>query len=167
MIGPLQELFGRIPGHIHEAVDGLSAPDLVEATAQGANTIAWLVWHLTRVQDHHVAELLEAEQVWTTEPWPERFGLEGDANDTGYGHNAEQVASVRPDGSDALIGYYESVAARTSQLLATPRAGKRPVVERRCDTLAESGSSRWRTDLFRRPALDRRGGDAVLAVTGT
>jgi hypothetical protein len=120
--GLLQELFGRIPDHVHEAVDGLSAADLVTAPAPGANTIGWLVWHLTRVQDHHVAELLGREQVWTTEPWPARFGLERDARDTGYGHRPEQVAAVRADGPDALIGYYEAVATRTAELLATVTA---------------------------------------------
>jgi hypothetical protein len=114
----LEELFGRIPEHVHRAVDGLSAADLVQAPAPGANTIGWLVWHLTRVQDHHVSELLGSEQVWTTSPWPPRFGLESDPDDTGYGHRPDDVARVRPDGSEALIGYYESVAARTAQLLA-------------------------------------------------
>jgi hypothetical protein len=114
----LEELFGRIPDHVHRAVDGLSAADLTWAPAPGANTIGWLVWHLTRVQDHHVSELLGREQVWTTGPWPARFGLEPDPDDTGYGHHPEQVANVRPDGPEILVGYYEDVAARTAELLA-------------------------------------------------
>ena len=56
--GLLEELFGRIPDHLHRAVDGLSAADLAEAPVPGANTIGWLVWHLTRVQDHHSLGLL-------------------------------------------------------------------------------------------------------------
>ena len=80
----LKELFGRIPDHLHRAVDGLSAADLVEAPVPGADTIGWLVWHLTRVQDHHVSELLGREQVWTSGPWPARFGLRNDPDDTGY-----------------------------------------------------------------------------------
>ena len=118
----LEELFGRIPDHLHRAVDGLSAADLAEAPTPGANTIGWLVWHLTRVQDHHVSDLLGREQVWTTGPWPARFGLESDADDTGYGHHVDQVAKVRPDGPEVLIGYYEAVAARTAELLAAVTA---------------------------------------------
>ena len=114
----LEELFGRIPDHVHRAVDGLSAAELTEAPAPGVNTIGWLVWHLTRVQDHHVSELLEREQVWTTGPWPARFGLESDPDNTGYGHRADEVAQVRPDGPEVLIGYYDAVAARTAELLA-------------------------------------------------
>jgi uncharacterized damage-inducible protein DinB len=114
----LVELFGRIPDEIHVAVDGLSAADLAAPPGDGRNSIGWLVWHLTRVQDHHVAELLGTGQVWTSERWAERFGLTASDDDTGYGHTPEQVAAVRPDGPDALIGYYEAVAARTAELLA-------------------------------------------------
>jgi len=113
----LEDLFGRIPEHVHEAVDGLSAADLVATPGEGKNTIGWLVWHLTRVQDHHVAELLGSEQVWTTGPWPARFGLDPDPDDTGYGHGPEDVRRVRPDGPEALVGYYDAVAARTAELL--------------------------------------------------
>ena len=45
-------------------------------------------------------------------------GCESDADDTGYGHRADQVAEVRPDSPEVLIGYYEAVAARTAELLA-------------------------------------------------
>jgi len=128
------ELFGRIPDHVHRAVDGLSAADLAASPAPGANTIGWLVWHLTRVQDHHVAELLGREQVWTSGPWPARCGLRPDPDDTGYGHRAEQVAGVRPDGPEARIGYYEAVAARTAELLAaTSVADLDRVVDERWD----------------------------------
>jgi hypothetical protein len=115
----LADLFGRVEEHVHEAVDGLAAELLVTAPEAGANTIGWLVWHLTRVQDHHVAELLGANQVWTDAPWAGRFGLEPDPRNTGYGHGPGEVAAVRPDGPDVLVGYYEAVAAVTGRLLAS------------------------------------------------
>jgi uncharacterized damage-inducible protein DinB len=115
----LDELFGRIAEHVHGAVDGLGADELAAAPAPGANPIGWLVWHLTRVQDHHIAELLGERQVWMTEPWPPRFGLTADPDNTGYGHRAADVAAVQADGADALTGYYDAVAARTSAFLAT------------------------------------------------
>jgi len=114
----LEEVFGRIPDEIHIAIDGLSPDDLVAAPAPDANTIGWLVWHATRVQDEHVADLLGREQLWTTGPWPARFGLDGDPGNTGYGHNAADVATVRPESTQALIDYYEAVAARTAEFLA-------------------------------------------------
>ena len=113
----LIELFDRIPDEIDVALDGLDAGALVWRAEPGANTIGWLVWHLTRVQDHHVAELLDEQQVWVTGDWPGRFGLGPDPADTGYGHTADDVTRVRPDGTDALVGYYAAVAARTRSLL--------------------------------------------------
>lgn len=114
----LQDLFSRVAAHVHEAVAGLSVDQLLAAPEPEANSIAWLVWHLTRVQDDHIAEIIREPQIWMTEPWPARFGLRADAHDTGYGHSPEQVAAVRPDSADALLGYYAAVAARTNELIA-------------------------------------------------
>lgn len=130
----LADLYGRVEEEIAVAIDGLTAAQLATAPEPGANTIGWLVWHLTRVEDSHIAELLDAEQVWTTEPWPERFELPADPHDTGYGHTVEQVLSVRPDSPDVLHGYHRAVRARTTAFLAglTPDDLHR-VVDRRWD----------------------------------
>ncbi len=113
----LLELYGRIPPLAESAVAGLD-PDQLRASPQaGANPIGWLVWHLTRVQDHHVAEILEAPQEWETGEWPSRFGLDADPENHGYGHVADQVAAVRPDGPEALTGYLAAVQARTVAFL--------------------------------------------------
>ncbi|HEX5946723.1 MAG TPA: DUF664 domain-containing protein [Acidimicrobiales bacterium] len=113
----LAELFGRIPAHVRGVVDGLDAEALAATPAPGANSIGWLVWHLTRVQDHHVAELLDEDQVWVTGDWAARVGVAPDPHNTGYGHGPDDVAAIRPDGPDALIGYHEAVAARTGELI--------------------------------------------------
>lgn len=113
----LLEIYGRIPPLAEEAVDGLTADQLATPPAPGANTIAWLVWHLTRVQDHHVAELLGTDQVWTTGDWAAACGLDPDPGNTGYGHDAEQMLLVRPEAPDALLDYLRVVQDRTSHML--------------------------------------------------
>ena len=70
------ELFGRIPPLARAAVDTTDVAVLTRSPEPGANTIAWLVWHLARVQDHHVAELLDTDQIWVGGDWAERFGLD-------------------------------------------------------------------------------------------
>ena len=115
----LDELFGRIAEHVHGAVEGLDPDELARTPAPGTNSIGWLVWHLTRVQDHHVSELLDEPQLWVSGPWAPRFALDPDPDNTGYGHRPADVEQVRPDGPDALVGYYDAVAARTSAFLAT------------------------------------------------
>ncbi|MFF3866374.1 DUF664 domain-containing protein [Micromonospora sp. NPDC001898] len=114
----LSEAYGRLPGLVRGAVDGLSSEQLRRAPATGANPVGWLVWHLTRIQDHHVADLLDAEQVWVTGGWAGRFGLPADPDDVGFGHTPEQVATVRPENAQALLDYFDAVAERTRGLLA-------------------------------------------------
>ncbi|MEV0157673.1 DUF664 domain-containing protein [Micromonospora sp. NPDC050686] len=114
----LAETYGRLPELVRSAVDGLSAEQLRQPPAPGANPVGWLVWHLTRIQDHHVADLLGEEQVWVSGDWAPRFGLKADPDDTGYGHGPEEIAAVRPEGPTALVGYFTAVADRTRRFLA-------------------------------------------------
>ncbi|HEY8526799.1 MAG TPA: DinB family protein [Acidimicrobiales bacterium] len=113
----LIELYDRIPPLARQAVDGLPLAQLTEPPEPGANTIAWLVWHLARVQDHHIAELLDADQLWTGGDWASRFGLEPDPSNTGYGHTAAEVAAVRPDSPRVLLDYLDAVTERTRTML--------------------------------------------------
>ena len=132
--GLLLEFYGRIPLLVRRAVDGLDAQQLTTTPSPGANTIGWLVWHLTRVQDHHVAELLDTEQIWVGNNWAHRFGLDADPSNTGYGHSAAEVAAVRPDGSDALIEYLDVVDHRTHTMLqGLTEADLDRIVDRRWD----------------------------------
>ena len=113
----LLELYGRIPPVARHAVDGVDLGRLTERLSSDSNTIGWLVWHLARVQDHHVAELLGTEQLWVGGDWGSRFGLDPDSTNTGYGHSAQEVATVRPERSEVLLEYLDAVAERTSTML--------------------------------------------------
>lgn len=115
----LAEGFGRIREVVHEAVDGLSAQELSRQAAKGTNTVGWLVWHLTRVQDDHVSEVAGHEQAWTGDGWADRFDLPLESADTGYGHTEEQMASVRVASTADLLGYYDAVHERTLAFVAT------------------------------------------------
>ena len=123
----LRDLFSRLDDHLPKVVEGLDAEALRAVPEAGANSIGWLVWHLIRVQDHYVAELSGQRQLWETSDWAGRFGLEPDPRNSGYGHTPADVAAVRPDGPEALTGYYAAVAARMAAYLAQlPRHGPRP-----------------------------------------
>ena len=113
------EFYGRIPPLCRLAVDGLDADVLARQVQPGTNPIGWLVWHLTRVQDHHVSEVLEADQLWLTDGWAARFGREPAVADVGYGQSAEEVAAFDPVGADLLLAYHDAVDARTREYLAT------------------------------------------------
>lgn len=109
--------FNRIQEEVHAAVEGLGPDDLNARPAEDANSIAWLVWHLTRVQDDHVADAFGLDQVWLTQDWEKRFGLDLPRHDTGYGHSSAKVAKVRVDSPDLLTGYYDAVHAQSVGVL--------------------------------------------------
>ncbi|WP_067503687.1 DinB family protein [Actinoplanes sp. TFC3] len=114
----LAEAYGRLPDLVSGAVQDLSAEQLAQAPAPGANTVGWLVWHLTRVQDSHIAELLDQDQLYASGEWAASFGLNPDPGDTGYGHKPGQISQVRPRDAQALIDYYQAVHDRTLKYLA-------------------------------------------------
>jgi uncharacterized damage-inducible protein DinB len=113
----LVDAFGRIRGTVHRAVDGLSPEQLAYRADAEANTVAWLVWHLTRIQDDHIADVAGRDQAWTAGGWAQRFDLPFDAADTGYGHGSDDVAAVVAP-AELLTGYYDAVHEQTLHYLA-------------------------------------------------
>ena len=111
----LTDAFERVQETVHEAVDGLSAAQLAARLDDDANSIAWLCWHLTRVQDDHVADAFGVEQVWPRFMGP--FGLPFGPGATGYGHSSRQVALVQVSG-DLLTDYHDAVHAQTVALVS-------------------------------------------------
>jgi uncharacterized damage-inducible protein DinB len=114
----LTDAFSRIEEEVHGAVDGLSEEQLAHRVDAEANSIGWLVWHLSRVQDDHVAGVAGSEQVWTAQGWAQRFDLPFRVGSIGYGHTSADVARVRVASPDLLTGYYDAVAARTMEYVA-------------------------------------------------
>lgn len=113
----LRDAFDRIPPLAHRAAGGLHSAGLAYRPDPDANSIAWLVWHLTRIQDDHVSDIAGQEQAWIADGWADRLALPFAPHDTGYGHTSEEVAAVRPDTADGLLGYHDAVAARTTEYL--------------------------------------------------
>jgi len=109
----LIDAFNRIRGLVHAVVEGLTPDQLAFRVDGQANSIAWLVWHLTRIQDDHVADAADTEQVWTAGGWAKRFALPFDRSATGYGHGPDDVAAVRVLSGDLLTGYHDVVHDRT------------------------------------------------------
>jgi hypothetical protein len=111
----LADAFGRVQETVHEAVEGLSAGQLTARLDENANSIAWLCWHLARVQDDHLADAFGVQQVWPD--FADRFGLPFGPGATGYGHSSRQVALVRVP-AELLTDYHDAVHAQTIVLVA-------------------------------------------------
>jgi len=115
----LADAFGRIREVVYDAAIGLTPEQLAFRPAPDANSIAWLVWHLTRTQDDHVAGAAQTGQVWTSEGWAPRFGLPEGSLDTGYGHSSSQVEAVQVESGEVLTAYFDAVHEQTMRFVAT------------------------------------------------
>lgn len=114
----LVEAFGRVPGLARTAVEGLDDERLAWRADPGANSIAWLVWHLARQQDAQVSGLSGREQTWTAGGWSRRAALPFGDDEHGYGMDADDVARVRLPAA-LLLGYVDAVHDATVAYLAT------------------------------------------------
>jgi hypothetical protein len=109
--------YGQIQETLRRTIDGLTPDELTRRIGPEANTIGWLAWHLVRVQDDHVADVADVEQVWTADGWVGRFGLPFPPKATGYGFSSEEVAQVRVPSAELLLDYAGAVHDRTAQFL--------------------------------------------------
>jgi len=124
--------FGRIREIVHDVLDGLTEADLQYRADPAANSICWEIWHLTRVQDDHVAAAGGLTQVWLS-GFERRFGLPLDAVDTGFGHSPAQVAAVRAP-ADLLVAYHDATYEQTISFVSElTDADLANVVDRRWD----------------------------------
>ncbi len=112
------DALGRIQNTIRRVLNGLPEEHLYYRPTEDANPICWLIWHLTRVQDHHMSDLLGKEQLWTAEGWHAKFGLPADVTNTGTRHTKEDVETVRAD-AETLQGYYDAVYERSREVLGS------------------------------------------------
>ena len=114
----LVDAFGRIRGIVHRVVSGLTPEELAARVDDDANSIGWLVWHLTRIQDAQVADVADSEQVWTAAGWFDRFGLPFPSEVTGYGQSSSEVAQVAGITAEKLIGYLDEALDRSVQFVS-------------------------------------------------
>lgn len=113
----LTDAFDRVLGAATAACEGLTEEQLAHRVAPGANPIGWLVWHLARVQDDHVADVAGAEQVWTAQQFVSRFGLPFEPEATGFGMTGDEVGQVRVS-ADLLADYLRAVHQVTTSYVA-------------------------------------------------
>ena len=109
----------RVQAMLHHVVDGLTLEQLLYQPQEGCNSIAWLAWHLTRVQDHHLSDLAGIPQAWVSEGWHSVFDMAPDPTNTGGGHTPEEVAAFRPADGAALLRYHDAVYKRSMAYVAT------------------------------------------------
>lgn len=115
----LIEAYERINQLVHKATEGVDAAGLAYRPEPGANSIAWLVWHLTRIQDDHISAIADVPQVWADRSWVDRTGIDRGSEELGQGDGPDDVAAIRPESADGLLAYHDEVMDRTFRFLSS------------------------------------------------
>ncbi len=110
--------YERLPDVMKEVLAGVRPADLDQQPHPDCNSLGWTAWHLTRVQDSQIAELMGQEQLWIRDGWHEKFGRPADPEDTGYGHTPREVRAFRSPSVGVQLAYLRGVVARTMAYLA-------------------------------------------------
>jgi hypothetical protein len=108
-----------------ECVDDLTQEESFRQTQPGANHIAFMMWHMARVEDWFFHYLFQrVPQVWESGSWHEKMGLPDDPKATGFGYTAEQVAAFPSVQLRDLRAYGEAVRAETLDYLRNSDSSK-------------------------------------------
>ena len=117
--GLLIDGYGRISEVLERSLRGLNEDDLKWQPHTDTNSIGWLAWHLTRVQDDHISSLAGDEQLWTKDGWHAKFNRPPDPKDRGFSHTPEQVAAFEPSDVETLLAYHGAVLEQSKRYFLT------------------------------------------------
>ena len=115
LAGFITGIFMRISQVLETALDGLNEDEINQQPNPECNSIGWMVWHLTRVQDKFIAMLSNNEQVYITGKWYEKFNRGADPQDIGYGHSPEDLANFKAPDAKTLLDYHHASLENTKQ----------------------------------------------------
>jgi hypothetical protein len=111
--------YDRLPDLMKDVLAGLGTADLDWQPHRDCNSLGWTAWHLTRVEDSQIAELMGEPQLWIRDGWHKKFKRPADPDDTGYQHTPTQVRAFRSPSVKVQLDYLRAVDARTKSYLAS------------------------------------------------
>lgn len=122
----LWDAFSRIRDEVHQICREVTPAQVTYRPDSDANSISWLIWHLSRIQDDHVSGLAGNAQMWIEDGWYDRFGLPFGADAHGYGHTSDEVAQVRiaPELLDDYHAAVDEMTKRYVDRLTTEELGR-------------------------------------------
>ena len=111
--------YGRVLQILEKVLDGLTQDDLNQQPHPDCNSMGWLIWHLTRVQDDYIADFMGEEQLWLSDGWHARFNRPPEPKDVGFGHSSEDVAAFESPDVGTLLEYHRAVLERSKRYIVT------------------------------------------------
>ena len=111
------DIYERISQVMEKALDGLGVDDLNQQPNPDSNSMGWLAWHLTRVQDRAISSLIGEEQLWIKDKWASKFNRSGDPQDFGLRHSSEDLAAFKSPDVKTHLAYHRSVLEQTKRFI--------------------------------------------------
>jgi len=115
----VRDSLSRVHALVPAVLDGLSGDDLLWRPDAEANSIGWLIWHLTRIEDDHLAALGNVEQVWSGDGWYQRFGLPYVKSAHGFRMTPTEVGMFNTRDARLLDGYAAAVWGQVQSILSS------------------------------------------------
>jgi uncharacterized damage-inducible protein DinB len=97
------------------AIEGLTPTEIRWQATPHTNHIAWLVWHMARVEDGWVSRLRRGPPVWQADGWATRFHM--DPTSGGAGQTIAEVRAMPEIPLPDLMAYFDAVRAVTRHYL--------------------------------------------------
>jgi hypothetical protein len=110
---------------LQRAIEGLTPAEMRWQPTLHTNHIAWLVWHMARVEDGWVNRLRRRPAVWQADGWADRFHM--DPTSSGAGQTMEEVRAMPELPLTDLMAYFDAVRVVTRYYLDGAGHRHRPV----------------------------------------
>jgi hypothetical protein len=99
---------------LRRAIEGLTPAEARWQATIHTNHIAWIVWHMARVEDRWISQYLRGTtEMWKADGWAERFNMDPESH--GLGQTMEDVRAMPDIPLTDLMAYFEAVRAVTRQ----------------------------------------------------
>jgi uncharacterized damage-inducible protein DinB len=103
-------------GYLTKALDGLTQEEAAWRPTAESNSIVFILWHVTRVEDFFITRVIQREvELYEAEGWREKLGTP--AKDTGFDYTFEQLQAWPVPKLEIIRGYSDSVRKKTLALL--------------------------------------------------
>jgi uncharacterized damage-inducible protein DinB len=109
--------------YVADAIKGLSPDELAFRPKPHSNSIAFLLWHVARVEDLWIKRILLAgKELYEAEGWCKKFGTP--AQDNGFGYDVAKLNAWPVPPLKLLTEYAGAVRGKTLTYLESLTAGK-------------------------------------------
>jgi hypothetical protein len=114
----IERALDALQQHYYGVLKGITVSELSWQPGPNANSIGFIFWHVTRVEDRLVVHFAQGKpEVWIRDGWHQRWGIPSET--TGLEYPPEQVESFPVPELTEMQAYFEAVRKETRTYLQT------------------------------------------------